>query len=324
MDLHGVRELVRPVDESEIPAWQPGDAYVAGGTWLFSERQPGVTRLVDLSGLPWRPILGGVGDAEVVDLRLAGTCTYRDLERAQMGEAAAPAGAAPAAAAPGKPAVHAAHRSPGAPGTPNAHLPLGTPGPLGTLGPLLAAAVRSLSSSFKTWEVATVGGNLCLAYAKSMMAPVMIAARATYRLLSPAADGAPAAERLVPAEDFQTGVCRTIRRPGEYLREVIIPAGSLTGRYALERLSYTPTSHATGLVIARRGSAPALLVSAATAFPVARSMPAESDEQAVRAAVLELLDSAPALDDAHGGAAYRRQVLPELAWRAWRRAGEEA
>ncbi len=47
MDLPGVTEIADP----RTAAWRDGDAWLAGGTWLFSEPQPGVTRLLDLTAL---------------------------------------------------------------------------------------------------------------------------------------------------------------------------------------------------------------------------------------------------------------------------------
>src|SRR5215218_367406 len=51
-----------------------GVAALAGGTWLYSEPQPGVRELVDLTGLGWRPL-------EVDDdgLTIAATCTVAEL-----------------------------------------------------------------------------------------------------------------------------------------------------------------------------------------------------------------------------------------------------
>ena len=54
----------------------PGEQILGGGTWLFSEPQPAITGLVDLSGLRWTPVealpSGG--------LRIAGTCTIEQLQ----------------------------------------------------------------------------------------------------------------------------------------------------------------------------------------------------------------------------------------------------
>ncbi|MDU6374638.1 MAG: FAD-binding molybdopterin dehydrogenase, partial [Bradyrhizobium sp.] len=37
MDLNTVTEIVRPRTRAELPSWKAGDAWLAGGTWLFSE-----------------------------------------------------------------------------------------------------------------------------------------------------------------------------------------------------------------------------------------------------------------------------------------------
>ncbi|MER2264850.1 FAD binding domain-containing protein [Methylobacterium oxalidis] len=79
MDLNTVESVLRPRGRADLPRWQPGDAWLAGGTWLFSEPQAGLTRLVDLTGLGWR-------DAEISDqgLSLAATCTIAALDRLDL------------------------------------------------------------------------------------------------------------------------------------------------------------------------------------------------------------------------------------------------
>lgn len=52
----------------------PGERLLAGGTWLFSEPQPGVTGLVDLTTLGWEPV-----ERTADGLRVAATCTVEEL-----------------------------------------------------------------------------------------------------------------------------------------------------------------------------------------------------------------------------------------------------
>jgi CO/xanthine dehydrogenase FAD-binding subunit len=52
----------------------PGEALLSGGTWLFSEPQPGVTGLVDLTTMGWAP-----SEQRPGCLRIAATCTIHDL-----------------------------------------------------------------------------------------------------------------------------------------------------------------------------------------------------------------------------------------------------
>jgi xanthine dehydrogenase FAD-binding subunit len=51
-----------------------GERFLSGGTWLFSEPQPGTTGLVDLTGLGWTP-----WERTDQGLLLAATCTVEEL-----------------------------------------------------------------------------------------------------------------------------------------------------------------------------------------------------------------------------------------------------
>lgn len=75
MDLNTITEIVRPLSRDTCRTRDTGDAWLAGGTWLFSVPQPGLQRLVDLQGLNWTPL-------EVSDsgLGIAATCTIATLD----------------------------------------------------------------------------------------------------------------------------------------------------------------------------------------------------------------------------------------------------
>ncbi len=70
MDLDTVTEFVVPVTRDDLADFGEGDAFLAGGSWLFSEPQVGVRRLFDLTALRWRPIDGS---------EIAATCTLAQL-----------------------------------------------------------------------------------------------------------------------------------------------------------------------------------------------------------------------------------------------------
>lgn len=85
MDLHTVISYRLAGQRSDL-ALAAGEAVVSGGTWLFSEPQPGTTGLVDLTTLGWTP-WERTGDG----LRLAATCTVAELlaiPDAELGTAA--------------------------------------------------------------------------------------------------------------------------------------------------------------------------------------------------------------------------------------------
>ena len=75
MDLAFVDALEHPPSRQALPAHAPGDAFLAGGTWLFSDPQPDTRRLIDLHALNW-PDLAQSEDG----LEVAATCTLTALE----------------------------------------------------------------------------------------------------------------------------------------------------------------------------------------------------------------------------------------------------
>ncbi len=75
MDLHTVTEVIRPRDRGALPLHRAGDAFLAGGTWIFSEPQTHLRRLIDLCVLP----CGEVHD-DATGLRIPATCTLAALQ----------------------------------------------------------------------------------------------------------------------------------------------------------------------------------------------------------------------------------------------------
>jgi CO/xanthine dehydrogenase FAD-binding subunit len=75
MDLNTINEVARPQTREQLPVWTAGDAWLAGGTWLFSEPQVHLRRLIDLADLKWPALT--IGDTE---LTIAATCTVAQLD----------------------------------------------------------------------------------------------------------------------------------------------------------------------------------------------------------------------------------------------------
>jgi CO/xanthine dehydrogenase FAD-binding subunit len=76
MDLNTITEIKRPTSADAIQQWQPGYAWLAGGTWLFSEPQINTHTLIDLETLKW-PALTLKADG----LEIAATCKVVELDR---------------------------------------------------------------------------------------------------------------------------------------------------------------------------------------------------------------------------------------------------
>jgi CO/xanthine dehydrogenase FAD-binding subunit len=260
MDLHAVTELRAATGASE---WRDGDAWLAGGTWLFSEPQPRVRRLLDLTALGWEPVR-----ATDDGLEIAATCTIAQLSRF--------------AAASGWRAA-----------------------------PLFGQCADAFLLSFKVANVATVGGNLCLA----LPAGPMIA-------LAAALDGdctiwtADAAERRVAVTDLVVGDGRTSLRPGELLRAISLPTAALESRTALRKASLTALGRSSALVIGRldpgSGAFTATLT-ASTVRPVRVGFDVLPDAADLRAALDDVLRPDVIHADVHGLAAWRRHMTLELA-----------
>jgi CO/xanthine dehydrogenase FAD-binding subunit len=75
MDLNTITEVIRPRSRAELPRWQPGDAWLAGGTWLFSEPQAHLSRLIDLTELEWPALT-----IDDTGLSVSATCTVAALD----------------------------------------------------------------------------------------------------------------------------------------------------------------------------------------------------------------------------------------------------
>jgi CO/xanthine dehydrogenase FAD-binding subunit len=72
VDLNTVTEFAPATDVT----WRDGDAWLGGGTWLFSQPQPRVTRLLDLHAFGWAPL-----EEKDDGVTIAATCTLAELAR---------------------------------------------------------------------------------------------------------------------------------------------------------------------------------------------------------------------------------------------------
>jgi CO/xanthine dehydrogenase FAD-binding subunit len=75
MDLNTITEVAHPQVRDQLPVWTAGDAWLAGGTWLFSEPQAHLTRLIDLTDFKWPALT-----IDETSLTIAATCTVAQLD----------------------------------------------------------------------------------------------------------------------------------------------------------------------------------------------------------------------------------------------------
>ena len=75
MDLNTITAVAHPTTRDQLPVWTAGDAWLAGGTWLFSEPQVHLTRLIDLTDLKWPALT-----VTETELSISATCTVAQLD----------------------------------------------------------------------------------------------------------------------------------------------------------------------------------------------------------------------------------------------------
>lgn len=257
MDLPAVEELA-PADVAALDGWREGDAWLAGGTWLFSEPQPAVRRLLDLTALDWPPLV-----ERPAGLEIAATCTLAQL---------------------------AAYRPP----------------PQWPASALLEQCCRALLGSFKVWNAATVGGNLCLGLPAGPMIALAVALDGICEVWAPGGRN-----RRLPALDFVTGPSETVLEPGELLRSITLSADALGHRTALRQMALSPLGRSAALLIGRRGAgAFVLTVTGAVGRPVTLCLPDTASAAALAQALTEA--RLQPYDDPHGDPRWRAHLIELL------------
>ena len=234
------------------------------GTYLFSEPQPHLRRLVDLSRTGWKAL----DHREDGALEIAATCTIAKLYRfgrTLRAEAA----------------------------------------------PLFAQCCRAFLASFKIWNMATVGGNLCNGLPAGPM--ISLTAALDGECLLQAQDGS---RRRVKVTDFITGAGRKNLGQGELLRSVTLPPRALGCRTAFRQASLYGLGRSGALVIGALdpidGSL-ALTITAATVRPFRLWFPLSPRAAELRDAIEAAVDDDDWFDDIHGLPEWRRHMSFRLA-----------
>lgn len=256
MDLNTIQEIARPDASSGGIDWREGDAWLAGGTWLFSEPQPHLRRLIDLQGLGWKSLSISAGGLEI-----GATCRIAELFALK-----APAD--------------------------------------WTAAPVIDQCCRSFLSSFKIWNTATVGGNICMSLPAGPMISLTVALEGIGTIQQPGGG-----ERKAAIEEFVTGNHRNVLRPGEMLRRIELPAAALRKRSAFRRVSLTHLGRSTALLVGTLGPQDGvfmLTVSASTERPLRIKFDKIPDQKSLRS---RLENEIPAFfDDVHGAPDYRKHM----------------
>lgn len=261
MDLNTITAFERPKTRETLPPWRAGDAFLAGGTWLFSEPQPKLSRLIDLSTLQWQPL-----HASDAGLEIAATCTIAQLDALTVPTAWVAA-------------------------------------------PLIGRCCRAFLASFKIWNMATVGGNICMSLPAGPMISLTCALDGELLLWAP--DGG---ERRMLVADFVKGSLRNELKPGEILRAIHLPATALTRRTAFRQVSLTNVGRSGALIIGTLDAKGAFVLTVTASTP----RPYQFHFDALPGAdhLVARIDNEIAghwFDDIHGLPAWRRDMTLHFA-----------
>lgn len=256
MDLNSIEAVARPRQRAELGSIAPSDAFLAGGTWLFSEPQPHLRRLIDLTTLGWEPLR-----AHEDGLTIAATCTIAELD---------------------------AFEAPG----------------IWAAAPLIGQCCRSFLASFKIWNTATVGGNLCMGLPAGPMISLTAALEGVCEIWTP--DGG---ERLLPVIEFVRGPLETALATGEVLRAVHLPREVLTRRFAFRRASLSPPGRSGVLLIGTlSGGDLVLTVTASTRRPLRIAFAGMPDAATMHSRLSSDVPDTLYYDDVHGQPDWRRHM----------------
>ena len=273
MDLHTVEAITAPTDRGQLWPLGPGDAVLAGGTWLFSEPQVHLTRLVDITALGWEPVVLH-SDPDAEGLELAATCT---VDRVAQLSASLPAT---------RPEWQAA--------------------------PLFRQCCTALLASYKVWKSATVGGNVCLSFPAGAMISLISALDGELTVWRPdGTDHRSAITSFVTGDSTNRlgagDVLRSVHLPAAALRGRVAfrkLAPSPLGRSGIVVVSRRDT--------AADGGRFTVSFTAATVRPIVFQFPTVPDAAALRAAHATIADD-DWTRDAHGDPEWRRAVSLVLA-----------
>ena len=248
MDLNTVAEVISP---AEVGQWRPGDAWLGGGTVLFAEPRPHLTRLLDLTASGWPALTVRDGGLEI-----AATCTIAELSASGY--------------------------------------------------PIVEQCCHAFLASFKIWNVATVGGNLCAALPAGPMIALGAALDGVCLLLSPHGS------REVPVSEFVIGEGTTVLKDGELLRSIFLP--DLSARTAFRQGSLHTHGRSGVLLIGRAGrNGLVLTVTASTKKPYILKFQDNPAAEVVQVALSERIPPDAYVSDVHGLPAWRRHMTRRYA-----------
>ncbi|GAA2980744.1 CO/xanthine dehydrogenase FAD-binding subunit [Microbacterium terrae] len=178
-----------------------------------------------------------------------------------------------------------------------------------TAASVFPEAANALLASFKIWNTATVGGNICRSYAAGAITTLAVALDGEAEIWMPGGG-----ERRMPVAELITGNGTNSLAPGEVLRAVELPAAALRSTTVLRKIALAELGRSGAVVTGRiddDGSS-VFTVTAAVLRPVVLGYAGIPDAATLAAAVA---DAPGYYTDPLGAADWRRGVSVVLAER---------
>lgn len=173
--------------------------------------------------------------------------------------------------------------------------------------PVFFQCCTALLGSFKVWNVATVGGNICASLPAGPMASLFAGLGADALIWR--ADGT---DERMPVASFVTGDGTNLLQTGDILRSLIVPVSSLEARVAYRKIALSPIGRSGAVLLGRveTDGAFTLTVSGSTLHPEQLTYEVLPDASTLSSDVGALTSW---FTDPHGAADWRRSVSVVLA-----------
>lgn len=180
-----------------------------------------------------------------------------------------------------------------------------------TAAPLIGVCCRALLASFKIWNEATVGGNICRALPAAGMVTLACALDGKVELWP--RQGEP---RTLKVEDLVIDDGIAELSPGELMRQLFIPAAALRRRVIVRRAAYAEHSRSMIFLVATidpDNNAFQLTVTASTTRPFVFRFPQAPSFTELKQAIEERIGLGDYVVDSYRTLAYRRHMTLHFA-----------
>lgn len=171
---------------------------------------------------------------------------------------------------------------------------------------LIKRCAEALSASFKIFNAATVGGNICMSLPAGAMISFATALHANYSIISQDKNN-----RQIPAMKFHFGNQKNVLKPGEILRNIQIEKSWLQREALIEYRALTPIGRSAALIIATKAAeskAVEFTITASVVRPYQIAFDDVPTKEQLSDAIQSTIPQETYFDDQHGDVFYRQEM----------------